>query len=53
MFGQTSRRLQVRAKEHAKKYKDKDQNSRLFMHTHDNNHRIDFQNIKILYRQWN
>ena len=46
--GQTSRRLQVRAKEHAKKYKDKDQNSGLFMHTHDNNHTIDFQNIKIL-----
>ena len=29
-------------------YKDKDQNSRLFMHTQDNNHIIDFQNIKIL-----
>ena len=44
--GQTSRRLQVRAKEHAKKYKEKDQNSGLFMHTQDNNHIIDFQNIR-------
>ena len=46
--GQTSRRLQVRAKDHAKKYKNKDQNSGLFMHTQDNNHIIGFQNIKIL-----
>ena len=51
--GQTSRRLQVRAKEHAKKYKDKDENSGLFLHTKDNNHTIDFQNIKILDNELN
>ena len=35
------------------KYKDKDKNSGLFMHTHDNNHTIDFQNIKILNNEIN
>ena len=46
--GQTSRRVNVRLKERIKKYTDKDTNSRLFTHTMDNNHVIDFKNIKIL-----
>ena len=46
--GQTSWRLNVRSNEHAKKYNDKDQNSELVTHTKDNNHTIDFENIKIL-----
>ena len=46
--GQTSRRVNVRIKEHIKKYTDKDTNSGLFTHTMDNNHLIDFKNIKIL-----
>ena len=46
--GQTSRRVNVRIKEHIKKYPEKDTNSGLFAHTKDNNHLIDFKNIKIL-----
>ena len=46
--GQTSRRVNVRIKEYIKKYTDKDTNSGLFTHTMDNNHVIDFKNIKIL-----
>ena len=46
--GQASRRLNVRTKEHAKKYSNKDENSGLFLHTKENNHSIDFNNIKIL-----
>ena len=38
----------VKIKEHIKKYTDKDTNSGLFAHTKDNNHLIDFKNIKIL-----
>ena len=45
--GQTSRRLNVRTKEHATKYSNKDVNSGLFLHTKENNHSIDFNNIKI------
>ena len=40
--------MSVRIKEHHKKYCDRDQNSSLFMHTKDNSHIINFQNIKIL-----
>ena len=36
--GQTSRRLNVKIKEHKKKYCDRDQNSSLFTHIKDNNH---------------
>ena len=46
--GQTSRRLNVRINEHKKKYCDRDQNLSLFTHTKDNNHTINFHNIKIL-----
>ena len=46
--GQTSRHLNVRTKEHAKKYSNKDENSGLFLNTKENNHSIDFNNIKIL-----
>ena len=46
--GQTSSRLNVRTNEHAKKYSNKDENSGLFLHTKENNHSIDFNNIKIL-----
>ena len=46
--GQTSRRLSVRIKEHHKKYCDRNQSSSLFMHTKDNNHSINFHNVKIL-----
>ena len=40
--------MNVRTKEHAKKYSNKDENSGLFLHTKENNHSIDFNNIKIL-----
>ena len=46
--GQTGRRLNVRIKEHAKKYDMQDDNSSLYIHKIDNNHTINFSNIKIL-----
>ena len=46
--GQTGRHLNVRIKEHTKKYDMQDENSSLYIHTIDNNHTIDFTNIKIL-----
>ena len=46
--GQTGRRLNVRIKEHAKKYTMKDDNSSLYAHTKDNDHSIDFSKVKIL-----
>ena len=46
--GQTGRRLNVRIKELAIKYDMQDDNSSLYIHKIDNNHTIDFSNIKIL-----
>ena len=46
--GQTGRRLNIRIKEHRKKYLDKDDKSSIFAHPENNNHTIDFDNIKIL-----
>ena len=46
--GQTNRQVNVRIKEHIQKYTDEDTNSGLFSHTKDNDHLIDFKNIKIL-----
>ena len=46
--GQTGRRLNVRIKEHAKRYTMKDENSSLYTHTKDNDHNIDLTNVKIL-----
>ena len=42
--GQTGRRLNVRIKEHTKEYNMQDENSSLYIHTIDNNHRIDLSN---------
>ena len=46
--GQTCRRLGVRIKEHHRKYCEEDKNSSLFIHKIDNNHTINFHNVKIL-----
>ena len=46
--GQTGRRLNVRIKEHTKKYNMPDENSSLYIHTIDNSHTIDLWKIKIL-----
>ena len=46
--GQRCRRLDVRIKEHTRKYNMQDNNSSLYIHKIDNNHNIDFSNIKIL-----
>ena len=40
--------MNVRTKEHANKYSNNDENSGFFLHTKENNHFIDFNNIKIL-----
>ena len=50
--GQKSRRVNVRIKEHIKKYTDKDTNSGLFAHSKNNNHLIDFKNIRLRNSQW-
>ena len=42
------RRLNVRIKEHAKKYTMKDENSSLYTHTKENDHTIDLTSVKIL-----
>ena len=47
-MGQTGRRLNVRIKDHAKKYTMKDENSSLYTHTKDMDHNIDLTNVKIL-----
>ena len=39
--------MNVRTKEHAKEYSNKDENSGLFSHKKENNHSNDFNNIKI------
>ena len=46
--GQTCRRLGVRIKEHRRKYLEEDNNSSLYIHKTENNHTINFQNVKIL-----
>ena len=46
--GQTCRRLGVRIKEHQRKYREEDKNSSLFIHKTENNHTINFHNVKIL-----
>ena len=46
--GQTCRRLDVKIKEHHRKYCEEDKNSSLFIHKIDNNHTINFHNVKIL-----
>ena len=51
--GQTCRRLDVRIKEHTRKYNMQDDNFSLYTHKIDNNHNIDFSNIKILDTEYN
>ena len=46
--GQTGRRLEVRIKEHTRKYITHDNNSSLYTHAINNNHSIDLTKIKIL-----
>ena len=49
--GQTRRRLDVRIKEHTRKYITQDNNSSLYTQAINNNHTIDLSNIKILDRE--
>ena len=46
--GQTVRRLDVKIKEHTRKYITQDNNSSSYTHAINNNHSIDLFNIKIL-----
>ena len=47
-FGQTSRSLKTRSKEHDADCRHKRNKSAIFNHVKDNDHAIDFNNIKIL-----